>query len=86
MREARQKSETERFNIQPEDNGGSDSGVLIVSDGSLARPAFSSNDGIAPSGLSVSNCFLMASNSCPMASYGTFIACKKSFGARFIES
>ena len=86
MREARQKSETRRFNIQPEDNGGSDSGVLIVSDGGLARSAFSSNDGIAPSGPSVSNCFLMASKSYPMASDGTLISCKKSFGAQFIES
>ena len=86
IREARQKAETERFNIQPEDNGGSDSGVLIVSDGGLARPAFSSNNGIAPSGPSVSNCFLMASNSYPMASDSTLIACKKSFGAQFIES
>ena len=86
MREARQKAETERLNIQPEDNGGSDSGVLIVSDGGLARPAFSSNDGIAPSGPSVSNSFLMVSNSRPFASDCTLIACKKSFGAQFIES
>ena len=86
IREARQKAETERFNIQPEDNGGSDSGVLIVSDGGLARPAFSSNDGIAPSGPSVSNSFPMVSNSCPFASDCTLIACKKYFGAQFIES
>ena len=86
MREARQKAETERFNIQPEENGGSDSGVLIVSDGGLARPAFSSNDGIAPSRPSVSNSFLMVSNSCPFASDCALMACKKSFGAEFIES
>ena len=39
-----------KFNIQPQDSNRSDMAVLLVSDGGLARPAFSSNDGIAPSG------------------------------------
>ena len=70
MREVRQNAETERLNIRPEDNGESDySGVLLVSDGGLARPAFSSNDGIAPYGPSVSN-------SCLIASDNNLIACK----------
>ena len=92
MREVRQNAETERLNIRPEDNGGSDySGVLLVSDGGLARPAFSSNDGIAPYGPSVSNSCLIASDSnliaCKKSSDDSnLVDCQKSFSAQFIKS
>ena len=92
MQVARQKGKTEKFN-RPEEDDASESGVLIVSDGGLAHPAFSSNDGIAPSGSSVSkscliasNSCLIASNSCLMTSDSNLVACKKSFAEQFKES
>ena len=76
----------ERFNIRPEDNGGSDySGVLLVSDGGLSRSAF------APYGPSVSNSCLIASDSNPKACKKSsddsdIVDYNKSFPAQFLES
>ena len=86
MRGVRQNADTERFNIRPEDNGGSDySGVLLVSDGGLARPAF------APYGPSVSNSCLIASDSNPKACKKSsddsdIVDYNKSFSAQFLKS